>query len=74
MYKSDREKERSLAKLLLSSQKGMEFTGMTARQFFTANFGVNIDHHVYTDIMDEMTRYNDAICTQGWGDTRYLIN
>jgi hypothetical protein len=57
----------------LLSQHGREFDGIKARHWFNERYGMDIDHHVFTDVMDGMTRTNEAVCTQPWGYTKYRI-
>lgn len=66
-------KSKKLIKTLLETCKGMEFDGIQAMRYFNETWGIHADHHVYTDLMDSMTRTGQAECSQGWGNTRYVI-
>lgn len=57
----------------LLSQHGREFDGIQAMNWFNEKYGIHIDHHIFTYVMDQMTRTNEAVCTQPWGYTRYRI-
>jgi hypothetical protein len=59
---------------LLKTCKGMEFDGHKAQVHFMETWGIYADHHIFVQIMDIMSRSNETTCTQGWGDTKYLIN
>jgi len=63
-----------LIKLLLRTRKGCEYDGIQAMRFFIEMWGIYADHHVYTEIMDDMTRNSKATITQGWGNVRFRIN
>lgn len=36
-------------------------------------YGIIVDHHDCVSVMDAMTRTGQAVCTQGYGRTRYRI-
>lgn len=57
----------------LQSRKGEELTGMKARQMYSITFGIDIDHHDWIFTLEYMTQIGEAVCTQGWGDTKYRI-
>jgi hypothetical protein len=69
---SDRQIE-NLISTLLETQKGREFNGIEAANFFRETWGIDADWHTYTEIMDYMARINQATCTKSDGMTRYLI-
>jgi hypothetical protein len=74
MNKQTIEQKIAMIKAIMSTLTGKEFNGYEARQYFNDVFGIDNDHHLYTEVMDVMTRTGRAVCTQGWGDTRYLIS
>lgn len=59
---------------LLQTRKGCEYDGIQAARFFRENWGIDGDHHLFTDVMDSMTRNGEAVCTQPYGFTKYMIN
>jgi hypothetical protein len=70
---NDRKELNELVHLIVKSFAGQEFSGMQMWQKVNKIFGIDIDHHEFTYMMDSMTRTGEATCTQGWGDTRYRI-
>jgi len=58
---------------LLQTLSGIELDGFTAARHFMTTWGIYADHHLYTEVMDSMTRHGKARCTQGWGTTKYII-
>ena len=62
-----------MIKALFLACKDREFDGIQAARHFSETFGIYADHHIFTEIMDSMTRTGQARCTQGWGNTRYYI-
>jgi len=52
---------------------GEDYDGVEMSHAVKNFCGLSIDHHVFTSVMDCMTRTHEAICTQGWGYTRYRI-
>ena len=64
----------AMIRVILQSKGGSTFDGYSAAQMFMKDFGIYGDHHLFTEVMDYMTRIGEAVCTQGWGDTRYFIN
>ena len=71
---TDRKELNELVELLVKSFAGShDYSGMDMRVEVNRKFGINIDHHEFTYMMDNMTRTGEAACTQGWGGTRYRI-
>ena len=71
---NDRKELNELVELLVKSFAGTrDYSGMDMRVEVNRKFGINIDHHEFTYMMDNMTRTGEAVSTQGWGDTRYRI-
>jgi hypothetical protein len=68
--------EKRLKKLVhdwLISRTGEVLSGIKARSLFQDLYGIDIDHHEYISVLDEMSRRGECTVIQGWGDTTYLI-
>ena len=70
----DRKQLHSLVHHLLQTRKGQVLSGIKARQLFAEIYGLDIDHHEYANVLDEMSRREECILTKGNGDCEYLIN
>ena len=72
---TDHKEIKALTRLILLSQKGKIFSGMSARQFCNQVYGIDIDHHEWAYRLDEMTRTGEATYhAYNGGDTQYIIN
>ncbi len=73
----DCQKLHSLVLMLLQSRKGETHSGYTARRLFSDIYGIDFDHHVYIDVLDEMSRRGEAKFLDnagGDGASRWFIN
>lgn len=64
----------SLLRTLLETRKGLEFDAISARNEIKKLYGIDADHHKYSEILDEMSRCGLATVTRPGGFTRYIIN
>lgn len=65
----DRKELELLTKHFLQTRKGEEHTGMSARSLYRRIYGIDIDHHVWVDTLDMMSR-TDETERSGWGSDR----
>lgn len=63
----------SLLTTLMETRRGCVYDGITAARFFNETWGIYADHHVYTSIMDQMTRYEKAVIVEPGGYTKFMI-
>jgi hypothetical protein len=60
--------------ILRTAYAGCKFDGIHAARSIREDFGLDVDWHVTSAVMDEMTRMGRAECVQPWGMTVYKIN
>jgi len=67
--------ENQLVRDFLGMKIGMVFDGIKAQRAMTDEWGITIDWHVFTNVMDEMTRYSlaEVVETKN-GRTSFLIS
>ncbi len=65
----DRKELELLTHHFLQTRQGEEHTGYSARQLYHSIYGIDIDHHVWADTLDRMTRTEEAE-RSGWGPDR----
>jgi hypothetical protein len=71
---NDHKQLRQLVRILLLSQEGMVLSGIEARRLFNQLCGIDIDHHEYAYVLDEMTRTGEAIYwDHHGGGTEYRV-
>ena len=67
-------KQRQVARDFLQMKKGMVFDGITARRRMFDEWGISMDWHIFTEVMDEMTRQNLAtVIKVDNGRTSFMI-
>ena len=67
-------KQRQVARDFLEMKKGLIFDGITARRRMFDEWGINIDWHIFTEVMDEMTRCGLArVVDSKTGRTNFFI-
>jgi hypothetical protein len=62
-----------LIRTLLETRKGSVYDGIQAMRYFNERWGISEDWHLYSEIMDEMTRCGAACVVEAGGYTKYLI-
>ena len=67
--------EQQLVRDFLGMKKGMVFDGVKAQRAMKDEWGINIDWHMFTNIMDDMTRYGMAEMVEiNNGRTSFMIS
>ena len=72
----DRKPLNALVHTLLLTMSGKVVSGMSARQYISETYGIDIDHHEYAYVLDAMSRNGtgDAVYhSYNGGDTQYKI-
>ena len=68
-------KKYNIVRDFLEMKKGMVFDGIKARNAMKDEWGIDIDWHIFTEVMDEMTRFGGAIVVEVKnGRTTFMIN
>lgn len=72
--RKDHTELRRLLKALVSTQKGEILSGMSARVKFNQVYGIDVDHHEYAYLFDQMSRTGETeYYNHNGGDTQYRI-
>ena len=73
MNRKEKEQIVDLIKTLLRTRKGSVYTGMTASQYFRDRWGIDVDYHIFSEVMDEWSRIGLASVESEGGFTKYMI-
>lgn len=63
----------SLCKRLIHNFDGQELDGIQLSIKITDTYGLHIDHHILSEVMDVMSRTGETQLTQAYGYCKYFI-
>lgn len=76
-FQPDDRQTRRIMRMFLESKKGMEFTCVSIAIRMNVKLGIRIDHHDWSDFLDELSRTTDLLTMTGLDSNRcekYLVN
>lgn len=63
-----------LCNRLIHNFQGQEMDGIQLSRKITEFYGLHIDYHVLSEVMDVMSKTGETTLTQGYGYCKYIIN